>query len=349
MGIRKALRWPLVAMSRFGHSDRVPSPMLGLSPEVLSVYKAVLHDPGTPVDTLAVVADKAPDDVVDALRQLEEKGLLTSSDVGCLVPQRPDVALVEQLLVAERAVVEQQEAVLEARRMLNELVETYVRGSSRGDRVIQVERIDGNAEINRRLRAEKDAARQEISGMCCSADYTEEEVAHHLARDRVLLARGVKIRSLMPEVIWDIAPAVDWARRGGQLGDEFRTLACIPLMLVVIDRSVAFVPVDRANSRESALVVRAPVVVDALSALFDHAWAVATPMFPRQPRPSEELSSRERELLLLLGKGVKDEAAARHLGCSVRTVRREQAALLSRLGARTRFQAGVLAMQRGWI
>ncbi|MFI6494765.1 hypothetical protein [Streptomyces sp. NPDC050564] len=50
----------------------------------------------------------------------------------------------------------------------------------------------------------------------------------------------------------------------------------------------------------------------------------------------------QRQLLHLLTSGLKDEAAARHLGLSLRTVRRRIAALMDRTGANTRFQAGYL-------
>ncbi|WP_238430957.1 LuxR C-terminal-related transcriptional regulator [Frankia nepalensis] len=61
------------------------------------------------------------------------------------------------------------------------------------------------------------------------------------------------------------------------------------------------------------------------------------------PSPSELL------LLRLLADGAKDEAAARSLGVSVRTVRRMVADLMRRLDARSRFQAGILAKHRGWL
>ncbi len=46
---------------------------------------------------------------------------------------------------------------------------------------------------------------------------------------------------------------------------------------------------------------------------------------------------------------MKDEAAARHLGISVRSLRRRSHDLLVELGADNRFQAGVEAARRGWV
>lgn len=57
----------------------------------------------------------------------------------------------------------------------------------------------------------------------------------------------------------------------------------------------------------------------------------------------------ERALLGLLASGLKDEAIARQLGVHVHTARRRITALLARLGAGTRFQAGVQAGRRGWL
>jgi len=44
-----------------------------------------------------------------------------------------------------------------------------------------------------------------------------------------------------------------------------------------------------------------------------------------------------------------DETAARRLGVSLRTVRRQMAALMERLCATSRFEAGLKAAQRGWL
>jgi DNA-binding NarL/FixJ family response regulator len=63
----------------------------------------------------------------------------------------------------------------------------------------------------------------------------------------------------------------------------------------------------------------------------------------------DELSDRERQLLTLLTAGYTDESAAARLGISVRTVRRMVSGIMNRLGARSRFQAGVKAADRGWL
>ncbi|MGW0752886.1 hypothetical protein [Streptomyces sp. NPDC002587] len=62
-----------------------------------------------------------------------------------------------------------------------------------------------------------------------------------------------------------------------------------------------------------------------------------------------ELPSVAREVLRQLALGTKDETAAREMGMALRTYRRVVAQLMENLDARSRFQAGFLAGQRGLL
>ncbi|WP_045875299.1 LuxR C-terminal-related transcriptional regulator [Pseudofrankia sp. DC12] len=83
------------------------------------------------------------------------------------------------------------------------------------------------------------------------------------------------------------------------------------------------------------------------------AEVVAPAAGPDQPAADgateQALSAAELLLLALLADGLKDEAVARALGVSVRTVRRMVAELMHRLDARSRFQAALLAQRKGWL
>jgi DNA-binding NarL/FixJ family response regulator len=57
----------------------------------------------------------------------------------------------------------------------------------------------------------------------------------------------------------------------------------------------------------------------------------------------------ERRLLELLAEGRTDEVVARSLGCTRRTLQRRLRRIFEKLGAESRFQAGVLAERAGWI
>ncbi|WP_113701039.1 hypothetical protein [Nonomuraea lactucae] len=64
---------------------------------------------------------------------------------------------------------------------------------------------------------------------------------------------------------------------------------------------------------------------------------------------AEAPTSDDRRLLSMLTAGVPDRTAAKHLGYSARTYQRRIQELMARLGAETRFQAGLQAALLGWI
>ncbi|MGW4127300.1 response regulator transcription factor [Amycolatopsis japonica] len=76
--------------------------------------------------------------------------------------------------------------------------------------------------------------------------------------------------------------------------------------------------------------------------LFERLWRPSGP-------PSTGPTQRELDLLMLLMNGYTDESAAARLGISERTVRRMVSDLMHRLSARSRFQAGAKAADRGWL
>ncbi|MFJ6687006.1 helix-turn-helix domain-containing protein [Streptomyces werraensis] len=90
-------------------------------------------------------------------------------------------------------------------------------------------------------------------------------------------------------------------------------------------------------------------MITALVALFEQTWEQAVPLGVQRPVAPEGPTAQEQVLLKLLAGGSTDEVAARQLGVSLRTVRRIMAELMNRLGARSRFEAGLLAAHSGWL
>jgi DNA-binding CsgD family transcriptional regulator len=169
--------------------------------------------------------------------------------------------------------------------------------------------------------------------------------------DHENLRRGVRYRVIVPDTA-RTAPVL--ATRLGTLalsGADTRTVAEVPTDALVIDGSVVVLPVDRTSGGRaiSTAVFRLSSVVTTTVELFERVWLSAVPMSPNELPDAAELSTREKELLSLLSSGSTDESAAARLGVSVRTVRRMVADIMNRLGARSRFQAGVKAADRGWL
>jgi DNA-binding NarL/FixJ family response regulator len=118
----------------------------------------------------------------------------------------------------------------------------------------------------------------------------------------------------------------------------------VPTSAMVIDQSVVVLPTE-----QRVALFRLPSLVTTTVELFERVWDTAVPMAAYDLPVSAELGMRERELLSLLSSGSTDEKAAARLGVSVRTVRRMVSDIMNRLGARSRFQAGVKAADRGWL
>lgn len=131
-----------------------------------------------------------------------------------------------------------------------------------------------------------------------------------------------------------------------QAGADIRTVPEVPLDALVIDRVLTVVPAD--HSSDVAMFQLTSVVTTTVE-LFDRVWYSAAPFTASAPHCGTEVTRRERELLTLLFAGSTDESAAARLGVSVRTVRRMVRELMQRLGARSRFQAGAKALDRGWL
>ncbi|MCE7004246.1 helix-turn-helix transcriptional regulator [Kibdelosporangium philippinense] len=188
-------------------------------------------------------------------------------------------------------------------------------------------------------------------GMLLEAATSEVVVMSSLSCDRhdpISSARlaqhvrpGVRYRVLVP----------DWARVMPVLGaltlaDAIvRTVPHVPSDALVVDRHTVLVPADQAR----LAVFQLPAVVTTTLELFEQIWPRAVPLFTSDLPDSAELTVRQREILTLLWEGHTDESAAARLEISVRTVRRSVAEIMSRLGARSRFQAGAKAADRGWL
>ncbi|MER7334059.1 MULTISPECIES: LuxR C-terminal-related transcriptional regulator [unclassified Micromonospora] len=95
----------------------------------------------------------------------------------------------------------------------------------------------------------------------------------------------------------------------------------------------------------SAIVVRPSPLLDGLVLLFDACWSRAVPLGV----DATALDVQALQVLKLLAAGLQDEAIARQLGTTTRTVRRRVQDVLAALHAKSRFHAGVEASRRGWV
>jgi DNA-binding CsgD family transcriptional regulator len=169
--------------------------------------------------------------------------------------------------------------------------------------------------------------------------------------DEELSQRGVPGRSLYQNSVLADRRNMDYALWLSGLGVEIRSTPVIPTRMIIVDRSVAAIVYRQSQLPPEMFVVREPALVIPLVDQFELSWANATPIGAPETDHSGEKGPTQQELALLrlLASGSTDEAAAKKLGVSVRTVRRIMADLMDQLEASSRFEAGHKATQRGWL
>lgn len=314
-----------------------------LPPLEASAYRALLRTPQLGAADLAARLHVDAEQLDAALVRLADAGFVRRADGGWR-PERPDRVLAPALEAEEDRVQESHRAVLAARRELSQLLEDYLTGrSGAGD--IEVEVLHG-AQVGARLDQLMAGVRTEL--LTISSDISAADAANidsWRAQDMALLARGVVSRTVSPPELRDHPLIWAYAEETWRAGEQVRIADRLPPRMVVRDREVALLPVDRDDLPAGVLVVWSASLVAALVGLFEEVWARSRPAFG----PDQPAHRHDPRLLALLAAGTKDESIARHLGKGLRTVRREVAALLDDLGAGTRFEAGVQAARRGWL
>jgi DNA-binding NarL/FixJ family response regulator len=139
-----------------------------------------------------------------------------------------------------------------------------------------------------------------------------------------------------------------YVRQWSDAGENVRLMGETLPALAVFGTEIALVSSAWGGGAAGTLLVRAPALVALVRELFDQYWNLGTPLPARtSPTGSATRDDDIGAVLELLRLGLKDESVARHLGISLRTVRRRIAGLMDDLGATTRFQAGMEAARRG--
>ncbi|SCE98236.1 helix-turn-helix transcriptional regulator [Micromonospora mirobrigensis] len=323
---------------------------LGINKLTEAVYLEMLQHPEADIVALGERLGLTEEQVREALDDLARMSLLRASwaDPEALRPVDPEVGLSMLLAREEADLARRQQDIEESRAAFTLLMaeQAELRGQTTSS---GVERLEGMEVIRHRIRELAQGCRWEASSFMPGGAQSAASLEASRALDADAVERGVRLRTVYLDSVRNDPATLDYARWLAELGGEVRTVPALPLRLLIVDRDVAVVPVSAADDAPVALVVTTEGLLTALVALFQTVWKQAAPLGSARRRDDEGLSPQERQVLILLGEGHTDERIARRLGVSVRTTRRIAADLLTRLGARSRFQAGALAVTRGWI
>ncbi|MFF1901960.1 LuxR C-terminal-related transcriptional regulator [Kitasatospora sp. NPDC058218] len=323
---------------------------LGLSSLAESVYLAMLQHPDESLDVLARRLDVDHAQIRVALDELTGISLLQVFP-GRPAPRavRPEIGLSALVARQQAEMARRHQQIEEGTAALSTLLAE--RAESRpAETEPGIERLSGIEAIRDRLSELARSCEWEASSFMPGGAQSEENISASRELDAEAIDRGVRLRTVYQDSVRNHRPTLEYAQWLSGLGSEVRTTASLPLRMLIVDRRVAVVPLDTAEQEGTAAVVISSVgIITALTALFNSVWRSATVLGAARRRDDDGLSSQERQVLRLLAAGLTDEAIARQLGVSVRTARRVASDLHTRLGARSRFQAGAQAVSRAWI
>jgi sugar-specific transcriptional regulator TrmB/DNA-binding CsgD family transcriptional regulator len=306
-------------------------------------------------------------DALTALGSASERELATSTglparEVGAALGSLRERGLVEASLGSERRwamtppepaldalVHEHQQALARVRAHAQSLAERVQLQSLRRRPEELVAIAEGTEGVNAHFEQLQRAAQQEVLVFDRPPYPRSGGVSSNPLQDERIL-EGVTYRVIYDASMLDDAGILRRVKADLDAGVRGRVMHGLPLKLAVADRTMAMLPllVPDERNEQSALVVRASVLLDSLVELFEALWDRALPLqldAPAVPDVEPVLV----EVIRLLASGMTDAGIARYLDASERTVRRRVSDAMDVLGASSRLQAGMLAERQGWL
>ncbi|CAM5560774.1 helix-turn-helix transcriptional regulator [Streptomyces atroolivaceus] len=323
---------------------------LGLDVAAEAVYRAMLSMPSANVAALARDLGASTDAVRRALDELSALALVRPSaeDPGRLWAVSPDIGM--EILMARRQaqLTAQQERLDASRAAAVQLIAEYAELTPE-TRQPGVEQLVGLDRIRDRLVSLTHGTKDEVLSFSPDSVLTEAAIAASRPLNEELLGRGVRMRTVYLDSVRNSRPTIEHANWLAGMGGEVRTSALLPIRMLIVDRSTALIPVRSDDTAVGAAVLTGEGMLTALHALFESVWAAAQPLADAPACGADGLTAQQATIIRLLAEGHTDEAIAKRLGVSPRTARRMANELMERLSARSRFEAGARAVQRGWL
>ncbi|GAA1192028.1 DNA-binding CsgD family transcriptional regulator [Kitasatospora gansuensis] len=323
---------------------------LGLDSTSEAVYRAMLAHPQDGVTALSERLRRPEDEIRRSLDTLSELALLRPSGerAGALRAVSPDIGM-EILMARQQAELAAQQLRIEASRaaaaqLIAEYADLRPATSHPG-----VEQLVGIDQIRDRLARIGRELREEVMTFAPEGAQKPEHIESARPLNQDLLDRGVRMRTIYLDSVRNSPHTVEYVNWLTERGGQVRTVPTLPTRMIIADRSTAVIPVSSDDTAAGAVVLTGQGTITVLCALFESVWAGAQPLGEGSAPSELGLSAQESAIIRLLAEGHTDDAIAKRLGVSPRTARRLATDLMERLGARSRFEAGVRAVQSGWL
>jgi DNA-binding CsgD family transcriptional regulator/sugar-specific transcriptional regulator TrmB len=319
---------------------------LGLSAKAAQAYQAIIANPRLSADELAKLLDWPIKDLHDALDELANLALVRPSweHPETLLAVSPAVGFASLLAREESDLLKRQEVIASTRSQVMVLIKQYSQHYQLQNPAI--EQLTGLDSTRSRIEELASGCTTEMMAFAPGGAQKPEVMAASRQPDLEVLQRNVRMRTIYVQGIYNDPDSLSYAQWLAEMGASIRVAPALSFRMIIYDRQRAVVPVDPDDETVGAMLFTGTGVVKALCEHFEQVWRTAAPLTASRPRrPATGLTEQQRTVLRMLADGYTDEATARRLGVSIRTVRRITAELMTLLGARSRFQAGIYAAQ----
>nr|WP_247648714.1 LuxR C-terminal-related transcriptional regulator [Saccharomonospora xinjiangensis] len=308
-----------------------------------SVYRFLLKGPATLPDCCAATG-LDEDTVARALADLTRSKLVRplSTQPRSWLAVSSNLAFLRYLtrLRTEYTALSRQTRSLNA--VLDELRTAMSEDTFDRRAMVGIEKLEDSPQTRRTLAELLAGAQHSVRAMHPTVS-SDEEVRADFSSDRTLHDRGIEVRSIYPHTARRQREGLNYLRHIQRIGGQLRTTVAVPSRVILIDDRVAVLLRSR---NDGGIIAREPNIVGFFEQLFEDTWDRALPV---SEYDYDKDVWREIELLVLveLSTGRSDEAIARRLDISTRTLRRYITGLYERFGVETRFQLGVAAARAG--
>ncbi|WP_461037732.1 LuxR C-terminal-related transcriptional regulator [Streptomyces mayteni] len=321
-----------------------------LDAATVRVYKLRVTHPTDLVSQLAARAGLDREQVAEAEKKLSALGLLQRSPSGGWVAISPESAAEALLAPLERDILQQRIAMAATREQLHTLSGDYLEARSMRSAKSSIEIVRGIDNIRAVIDDLGRTCAISLDALVPGGGQAEDSLRAALPIDLELLARGIRIRSLFQHSARRHRSTAQYVERVSAAGAEVRCVGTMPSRMLIYDRDCVVLPLDPMDTAAAAAIVRDPSVLSYLCQVFEHCWEEGREFLePDEAPPGAEPTGVEREVLLMMVAGRTNDDVALRLGISQRSVSRIVAEVMTRLGAANRFQAGVRAVELGWL